>query len=117
MNARILAPCPFNSRAMLPIPHAHRVRDGSSHQGSCRRRHIVCADVGGPRDGARGESPPVEDVQWKGDVLADVSKATMQRDASRPIVLGERRKIDLSTVDAIFIWKDPPFDDAYLYSR
>src|SRR5690606_32633889 len=33
----------------------------------------------------------------------------------RPIELGERERIDLESVDAIFVRKDPPFDDNYLW--
>jgi len=39
----------------------------------------------------------------------------MQRLAEAPITLGRPEDIDLADVDAVFIRKDPPFTDAYLW--
>jgi glutathione synthase len=48
-------------------------------------------------------------------VVARVRPATMQRDPVAPITLAEAEDIDLADVDAVFIRKDPPFTDAYLW--
>lgn len=48
-------------------------------------------------------------------VVARVRQATMQLDENEPIVRGEEEDIDLADVDAVFIRKDPPFTDAYLW--
>ena len=48
-------------------------------------------------------------------VVARVRPATMKQDPEAPIVLGEPEDIDLVDVDAVFIRKDPPFTDAYLW--
>ena len=48
-------------------------------------------------------------------VVARVRQATMQLDAHEPVLLGEPEDIDLVDVDAVFIRKDPPFTDAYLW--
>ena len=48
-------------------------------------------------------------------VIARVRAATMRTDAKAPITLGEAEDIDLADVDAVFIRKDPPFTDAYLW--
>jgi glutathione synthase len=61
--------------------------------------HCVASDVG-----LRGRK-----------VLARVRQATMQLDADAPIALGDAEDIDLADVDAVFIRKDPPFTDAYLW--
>jgi glutathione synthase len=50
-----------------------------------------------------------------GRVFATVRRATMQRVADAPIVLGESERISLEDVDAVFIRKDPPFDSEYLW--
>jgi glutathione synthase len=56
------------------------------------------------------------DVGLRGrQVVARVRRATMQRVAGNPITLGEPEDIDLVDVDAVFIRKDPPFTDAYLW--
>jgi len=56
------------------------------------------------------------DVGLRGqDVLARVRKAKMQDEREAPIVLGEPEDIDLRDVDAVFIRKDPPFTDEYLW--
>ena len=39
----------------------------------------------------------------------------MRLDADAPIVLGAPEDVDLADVDAVFIRKDPPFDDEYLW--
>jgi glutathione synthase len=48
-------------------------------------------------------------------VVARVRQATMQLNADEPIRLGEAEDIDMVDVDAVFIRKDPPFTDAYLW--
>jgi glutathione synthase len=48
-------------------------------------------------------------------VIARVRQATMQHDPKAPIILGEAEDVDLDDVDAVFIRKDPPFTDAYLW--
>ncbi|MBW2684893.1 MAG: glutathione synthase [Deltaproteobacteria bacterium] len=48
-------------------------------------------------------------------VVARVREASMQLDSDDPIKLGKSEDIDLVDVDAVFIRKDPPFDDAYLW--
>ncbi len=48
-------------------------------------------------------------------VVARVRQATMQLDPNEPIRLGAAEDIDLLDVDAVFIRKDPPFTDAYLW--
>lgn len=56
------------------------------------------------------------DVGLRGrQVIARVRRATMQRDPAAPITLGEAEDVDLADVDAVFIRKDPPFTDAYLW--
>lgn len=56
------------------------------------------------------------DVGLRGrTVIARVRPATMQRDAKAPILLGDAADVDLADVDAVFIRKDPPFTDAYLW--
>ncbi len=48
-------------------------------------------------------------------VVARVRRATMLLEAGEPIRLGQPEDIDLVDVDAVFIRKDPPFTDAYLW--
>lgn len=48
-------------------------------------------------------------------VVARVRQATMQLDEAEPILLGDAEDIDLAEVDAVFIRKDPPFTNAYLW--
>lgn len=48
-------------------------------------------------------------------VVARVRQATMQLDPDEPIRLGAAEDIDLLDVEAVFIRKDPPFTDAYLW--
>ncbi|MDH4281502.1 MAG: glutathione synthase [Myxococcales bacterium] len=48
-------------------------------------------------------------------VVARVRQATMQLDPREPITLGEPEDINFGDVDAVFIRKDPPFTDAYLW--
>ena len=56
------------------------------------------------------------DVGLRGQrVVARVRPASMKLDAGAPIVLGDPEDIDLADVDAVFIRKDPPFDDEYLW--
>lgn len=56
------------------------------------------------------------DVGLRGQqVIARVRRATMQLDPSAPITLSATENIDLGDVDAVFIRKDPPFTDDYLW--
>ena len=56
------------------------------------------------------------DVGLCGDrVVAHVRQATMKRDPAAPITLGNQEDVDLADVDAVFIRKDPPFTDEYLW--
>ena len=48
-------------------------------------------------------------------VIARARQATMRLDAEAPITLGDPEDIELTDVDAVFIRKDPPFTDAYLW--
>ncbi len=48
-------------------------------------------------------------------VVARVRQATMRLDADEPIRLEQPEDIDLVDVDAVFIRKDPPFTDSYLW--
>lgn len=48
-------------------------------------------------------------------VVARVRRATMQLDANTPVELDEPEDIDLADVDAVFIRKDPPFTEEYLW--
>ncbi|MDH5490697.1 MAG: glutathione synthase [Myxococcales bacterium] len=50
-----------------------------------------------------------------GSVRAHACLATMRRASERPIELGAPEWIALEDVDAVFVRKDPPFDDAYLW--
>lgn len=56
------------------------------------------------------------DVGLRGrNVVARVREATMRRDPAVPVTLGDAEDVDLAGVDAVFIRKDPPFTDAYLW--
>ena len=48
-------------------------------------------------------------------MVARVRRATMQLDANTPVELDEPEDIDLADVDAVFIRKDPPFTEEYLW--
>ncbi|MFW2389929.1 MAG: glutathione synthase [Polyangiales bacterium] len=48
-------------------------------------------------------------------VVARVRQATMQLDRDEPILLAEPEDVDLVDADAVFIRKDPPFTDEYLW--
>jgi len=48
-------------------------------------------------------------------VVARVRQATMQVDRDEPILLAEPEDVDLVDVDAVFIRKDPPFTEEYLW--
>jgi len=48
-------------------------------------------------------------------VVARVRQANMQLSPAEPITLGEPEDVDLVDADAVFIRKDPPFTDAYLW--
>jgi glutathione synthase len=51
----------------------------------------------------------------KGRVFAMVRGIRTAPDEPRIHLVGERREVELDAVDAVFIRKDPPFDQAYLY--
>jgi len=56
------------------------------------------------------------DVGLRGSrVVARVRQAVMQLDGEEAITLSEPEDMDLVDVDAVFIRKDPPFTDAYLW--
>ncbi|MFW6050447.1 MAG: glutathione synthase [Myxococcota bacterium] len=58
----------------------------------------------------------VTDVWLDGSrVAARVRPATMRRDPSLPVRLGEAEDVELSDVDVVMIRKDPPFDVQYLW--
>jgi glutathione synthase len=48
-------------------------------------------------------------------VVARVRQATMQLGPGEPITLGEPEDVDLVDADVVFIRKDPPFTDDYLW--
>jgi glutathione synthase len=52
----------------------------------------------------------------KGRVFTMVRGIRTAEDEPRIHLVGERREVALDTVDAVFIRKDPPFDQAYLYA-
>lgn len=52
----------------------------------------------------------------RGRVFAMVRSVRVYPDEPRIRLVGERREIELDAVDAVFIRKDPPFDQAYLYA-
>lgn len=58
----------------------------------------------------------VQDVELiDGRCRACVRPATMQKVADAPVVLGEPELVDVAELDVVFVRKDPPFDDAYLW--
>ena len=58
----------------------------------------------------------VRDVQLRdGVAFASVRSATMSRSAEDPVVLGELQNVNIADYDGVFIRKDPPFDDEYLW--
>lgn len=58
----------------------------------------------------------VRDVYLEdGRAYATVRPATMQRDRGAPITLGEPEDVCLEDADAVFVRKDPPFDDEYAW--
>jgi len=58
---------------------------------------------------------PIDVRLDEGLVRATVRRAAMKRDPLEPVRLGEPEVVDLASVDAVFVRKDPPFDDAYLW--
>ncbi len=51
-----------------------------------------------------------------GRVFATVRRATMQREPSTPILLGDPERVDVGAeIDVVLIRKDPPFDSDYLW--
>ncbi len=56
----------------------------------------------------------IQDVGWDdGRVVSIARPATMERNPNAPVRLGEAERVDLATVDAVFVRKDPPFDEPY----
>lgn len=51
-----------------------------------------------------------------GLAAARVRRATCARDPKRPISLGEAEDVHLADVDVVFVRKDPPFDEDYLFA-
>lgn len=68
---------------------------------------------------ARGHSVGhclVRDVALDGArLVATVRSARIDREAPQPVALGPREDVALDEVDVVFVRKDPPFDDAYLW--
>jgi glutathione synthase len=58
---------------------------------------------------------PVDVRLDEGRVLATVRRANMKRDPVEPVRLGASEVVALEDVDCVFVRKDPPFDDAYLW--
>ncbi len=50
-----------------------------------------------------------------GSCHARVQRSRMQRDPVEPISLAQAEDVNLETVDAVFVRKDPPFDSNYLW--
>jgi glutathione synthase len=58
-----------------------------------------------------------EDLFLVGGVLhARVKRAGLQRDPVEPISLAQHEDVNLESVDAVFVRKDPPFDSQYLWT-
>lgn len=58
-----------------------------------------------------------EDLFLVGGVLhAQVRRASLSRDPVEPVALAQREDVNLETVDAVFVRKDPPFDSSYLWT-
>jgi len=58
----------------------------------------------------------VRDVVLEGgEPRASVRRATMRREPVEPVTLAEAEEVALGEVDAIFVRKDPPFDDEYMW--
>ena len=50
------------------------------------------------------------------DVSARVRRATCSRETDPPIALGDPEDVRLADVDVVFMRKDPPFDDDYMWA-
>lgn len=50
-----------------------------------------------------------------GEPSATVRPARVQNDPSKPVTLGDPEDVRLADVDVVFVRKDPPFDDEYLW--
>ena len=58
-----------------------------------------------------------QDLFLVGGVLhARVKRAGLQRDPVEPISLAQQEDVNLESVDAVFVRKDPPFDTQYLWT-
>lgn len=51
-----------------------------------------------------------------GTLHARVCRARMQQDPIEPIALAQGEDVNLETIDAVFVRKDPPFDSNYLWA-
>jgi glutathione synthase len=51
-----------------------------------------------------------------GTLHARVARARMQPDPIEPIALAQAEDVNLETIDAVFVRKDPPFDSNYLWA-
>ncbi len=70
----------------------------------------------GQRRGYRIDHCLARDVEVRdGQVHVRARQATLARDPEEPARLGEQEKVPLKAYDAVFVRKDPPFDDAYLW--
>ena len=66
--------------------------------------------------GHRVDHCEARDVGLRGSrAVARVRRATMQIDREQPITLGDSEDVDLVDVDAVFVRKDPPFTEEYLW--
>ncbi len=52
----------------------------------------------------------------QGSATATVSKARVQQDALNPVVLLDQEQVELRDFDAVWLRKDPPFDETYLWA-
>jgi glutathione synthase len=67
--------------------------------------------------GHRVDICQIADLYLRGDVVgARVRRARAERDPARPLVLDAPEDVRLRDVDVVFMRKDPPFDDAYLWA-
>ncbi len=69
------------------------------------------------RRGHRVDHCTAQDLFLDGaDVSARVRRATCSRESDPPIALGDFEDTPLADVDVIFVRKDPPFDDDYMWA-
>jgi glutathione synthase len=66
--------------------------------------------------GHRVDHALATDLSLEGGVVrATVRRARCTDERARPVELAEPERVDLEAVDAVFVRKDPPFDDGYLW--